>query len=104
MIFGIVSGFNYPIQIFGTDFTFNYHSRYLVKRTGITNRITGFTIIIGDSLYKFNTLEFLQGFATGAFWVNQITGETSVDHHRYWKHLQSQLTNNYGYQSGEYTF
>lgn len=99
MLFSDISGYNFPITIFNIPFNLDYikknnSSRYIKE---IISDRYNFTINIGDKGYKFNTLEFLQGFATGAFW-------SGVDHHLYWNHLRASALNLSEYPTGKYTF
>jgi hypothetical protein len=60
-----------PNDIYGAEFS------AAVASTGAK-----FSVEVAGTQYGFNTTDFMQGFATGAQWIE-------VDHHAYWKNLLS---------------
>lgn len=77
-----ITMFNVPItnDYFITDGFPDLNSRYII------DRFTFFTVDVSDIRFKFDTSDFMQGFATGASWKH-------VDHHKYWTNLMSHTHN-----------
>lgn len=69
LLFSVVTTQNFHITLFGHNFDTinNVVSRYSFDPNSITHQ---YSIIIGDNTYAFNTTDFIQGFTTGALWLN----------------------------------
>jgi len=71
-----------------SKFISEYPSNYEMGQSPIHSRISdsNFSIIVDNTKYYFDTGDFVQGFATGASWLN-------VDHRQYWKDLRDRSQN-----------
>jgi hypothetical protein len=84
LLFSKTAGVDFHITIFGAPFTYFVEGQDdLYLRYDDQDTDTEFSVRIGARRYWFHHIDFLQGFATGALWVN-------VDHHRYWSNLRDQ--------------
>ncbi len=83
LLFGVTSGFNFQIYVFGQILTPDLTS------SDPGNFYNKFVVVVGNQSYGFKTPDFMQGFQTGADWMG-------VDHHRYWSNLRQITRNNTG--------
>ncbi len=84
LLFGVTSGFNFQIYVFGQILTPELTQNYQPEL-----KYMKFNVDVGNQSYGFNTPEYMQGFQTGAKWFG-------VDHHRYWSNLRQITRNNTG--------
>lgn len=83
LLYSYVSGNPIDIKVYGVQITPDYYqepNRY--TKLCSNARRSEYSILIEEHTYCFITLEFLQGFATGASWFND-------DHRKYWTNLIS---------------
>lgn len=79
-------------MIFNIPFTDdNIHPSIMTRFIYDEKVANNFTVIVSGVKYMFNTPDFMQGFATGAQWLNEKLGNANIDHHQYWSDLMMLL-------------
>jgi len=85
LLFSFISRIDFNITMYGVKFFPDYMAPDNITRFTNFKRgprtLTNYTIEISGGTYGFESLNFIEGFISGALW-------TGVDHHLYWKNLR----------------